>query len=154
MEPDDAMLALTLRSTECHCTVPFAVVFHTFKEVESQVISDMSGILPPIYAIGPLPLLLKEVGASGDGDHAASASAASSLSKEDRACLDWLDGKRTDLRVNAINVTDPHVLAGVQSVSTNAQDTIGRNGTVIAGAAPAYYVSSGAAVMATISRAF
>ena len=67
---------------------------------------------------------------------------------------DWLDGKRTDLRVNAINVTDPHVLAGVQSVSTNAQDTIGRNGTVIVGAAPAYYVGSGAAVMATISRAF
>ncbi len=67
---------------------------------------------------------------------------------------DWLDGKRTDLRVNAINVTDPHVLAGVQSVSTNPQDTIGRNGTVIAGAPPAYYIGSGAAVMATISRAF
>ncbi len=67
---------------------------------------------------------------------------------------DWLDGKRTDLRVNAINVTDPHVLAGVQSVSTNAQDTLGRNGTVIAGAPPAYYIGSGAAVMATISRAF
>ena len=67
---------------------------------------------------------------------------------------DWLDGKRTDLRVNAINVTDPHVLAGVQSVSTNAQDTIGRNGTVIVGSSPAYYVGSGAAVMATISRAF
>jgi iron complex outermembrane receptor protein len=67
---------------------------------------------------------------------------------------DWLDGKRTDLRVNAINVTDPHVLAGVQSVSTNARDTIGRNGTVIAGSPPAYYVGSGAAVMATISRAF
>nr|WP_302675674.1 TonB-dependent receptor [Sphingomonas faeni] len=67
---------------------------------------------------------------------------------------DWLDGKRTDLRVNAINVTDPHVLAGVQSVSTNAQDTIGRNGTVIAGSPPAYYVGSGAAVMVTISRAF
>ncbi|MBC3940269.1 TonB-dependent receptor [Sphingomonas sp. DOAB1063] len=67
---------------------------------------------------------------------------------------DWLDGKRTDLRVNAINVTDPNVLAGVQSVSTNAQDTIGRNGTVIAGSPPAYYIGSGAAVMATISRAF
>ena len=36
---------------------------------------------------------------------------------------DWLDGKRTDLRVNAINVTDPHVLAGVQAVTPNAQDT-------------------------------
>ena len=94
MEPDDAMLALTLRSTECHCTVPFAVVFHTFKEVESQVISDMSGILPPIYAMGPLPLLLREACAGAGGDHAASTSVGSSLSKENHACQDWLDGKR------------------------------------------------------------
>ncbi len=67
---------------------------------------------------------------------------------------DWIDGKRTDLRVNAINVTDPHVLAGVQAVSTNARDVIGRGGTVIAGSAPAYYIGSGAAVMATLSRGF
>ncbi|RLN07307.1 7-deoxyloganetin glucosyltransferase-like [Panicum miliaceum] len=89
-DPDDAMLALTLRLTECYRTVPSAVVFHTFEELESQVISAMSDILPPIYAIGPLPLLLREAG----GDHAASTSAGYSLSKEDRACLDWLDGKR------------------------------------------------------------
>jgi len=50
----------------------------------------MSDILPPIYAIGLLPLL-REAGA---GDHAASTSAGSSLSKEDRACLYWLDGRR------------------------------------------------------------
>jgi iron complex outermembrane receptor protein len=67
---------------------------------------------------------------------------------------EWLDGTRTDLRVNAINVTDPHVLAGVQAVTTNARDTTGRNGSVIAGQAPAYYIGSGAAVMATLSRAF
>ncbi|RLM80499.1 7-deoxyloganetin glucosyltransferase-like [Panicum miliaceum] len=84
-DPDDAVLALTLRSTECYRTVPSAVVFHTFEELESQVISAMSDILPPIYAIGPLPLLLREAGG---------ASAGSSLSKENRACLDWLDGKR------------------------------------------------------------
>ncbi len=66
----------------------------------------------------------------------------------------WLDGKRTDVRVNAINVTDPHVLSGVQAVSTNARDTIGRNGTLIAGSPPAYYVGSGRAVIATVSRVF
>ena len=55
----------------------------------------MSAILPPIYAVGPLPLLLREAGAgAGGGDHATSTSAGSSLSKEDRACLDWLDGRR------------------------------------------------------------
>ncbi|MGA1798912.1 TonB-dependent receptor [Sphingomonas sp. 4RDLI-65] len=67
---------------------------------------------------------------------------------------DWIDGKRTDLRINAINVTDPHVLAGVQSVSTNARDVVGRGGTVISGSAPAYYIGSGAAVIATVSRGF
>ncbi|WP_343528997.1 TonB-dependent receptor [Sphingomonas sp.] len=67
---------------------------------------------------------------------------------------DWLDGKRTDLRLNAINVIDPHVLAGVQAVSTNARDVVGRGGTAITGNAPAYYIGSGAAVVATVSRAF
>ncbi|KAG2636648.1 hypothetical protein PVAP13_2NG416303, partial [Panicum virgatum] len=95
-DPDDAVLALTLRSTECYRTVPSAIVFHTFEELESQVISVMSVILPPVYAIGPLPLLLREAGAGAGGDHAATTSAGSSLSKEDRACLDWLDGKRTN----------------------------------------------------------
>ncbi len=67
---------------------------------------------------------------------------------------DWLDGKRTDLRLNAINVTNPRVLAGVQAVTTNAVDTVGREGTLIVGQAPAYYIGGGAAVVATISRAF
>jgi len=67
---------------------------------------------------------------------------------------DWLDGKRTDLRVNAINVTDPHVLAGVQSVTTNASDVVGRGGTIIKGNAPSYYIGGGSAVVATISRGF
>ncbi len=67
---------------------------------------------------------------------------------------DWLDGKRTDLRLNAINVTDPHVLAGVQAVTTNARDVVGRGGTVITGNAPAYYIAGGAAVVATLSRSF
>lgn len=67
---------------------------------------------------------------------------------------EWIDGKRTDLRVNAINITNPHVLSGVQSVGLNAQDTIGRGGTVISGAAPSYYIGSGRAFVATLSRAF
>ncbi|WP_454887174.1 TonB-dependent receptor [Sphingomonas oryzagri] len=65
-----------------------------------------------------------------------------------------IDAQRTDLRLNAINVTNPHVLSGVEAISTNAQDTIGRNGTPIAGSAPAYYIGSGRAFMATLSRAF
>ena len=67
---------------------------------------------------------------------------------------DRFDGKRTDLRINAINLTDAHVLSGVQRATTNAQDVVGRGGARIAGAAPAYYIGGGAAVVATVSRGF
>lgn len=65
-----------------------------------------------------------------------------------------IDAQVMDLRINAINVTNPRVLSGVYAISTNAQDTVGRNGTLIAGSAPTYYVGSGRAVVATLSRAF
>jgi iron complex outermembrane receptor protein len=65
-----------------------------------------------------------------------------------------VDDKPTDLRLNAINVTNPKVLSGVYSIANNAQDTVGRNGTVIAGSPPAYYIGSGRAFVATLSRAF
>ncbi|CAM5348694.1 Iron complex outermembrane receptor protein OS=Sphingobium scionense OX=1404341 GN=GGQ90_003055 PE=4 SV=1 [Sphingobium scionense] len=65
-----------------------------------------------------------------------------------------IDAQVMDLRINAINVTNPRVLSGVYSIGTNAQDTVGRNGTLITGSAPTYYVGSGRAVVATLSRAF
>ncbi|MFZ2998603.1 TonB-dependent receptor [Sphingobium sp.] len=65
-----------------------------------------------------------------------------------------IDAQRMDVRLNAINVTNPHVLSGVQAISSNAVDSIGTNGTVIPGAAPTYYIGSGRAVVATLSRAF
>ncbi|WP_407668185.1 TonB-dependent receptor [Novosphingobium rosa] len=67
---------------------------------------------------------------------------------------DWIDGKRTDLRVNLINLTNPHVLSGVSGISPNAQDTVGANGTLIAGSAPTYYIGSGRAFSVTLARAF
>ena len=65
-----------------------------------------------------------------------------------------IDAQRTDLRLNLINATNPHVLSGVEAISTNAQDTSGRNGTPIPGSPPAYYVGSGRALVASVSRAF
>ncbi|EQB18719.1 TonB-denpendent receptor [Novosphingobium lindaniclasticum LE124] len=65
-----------------------------------------------------------------------------------------IDAQRMDLRLNAINLTNPRVLSGVQAVGTNARDTIGRGGILISGAAPTYYVGSGRAFVATLSRAF
>jgi len=65
-----------------------------------------------------------------------------------------IDAQTMDVRLNAINVTNPHVLSGVQAISANATDSIGRNGAVIAGAPPTYYIGSGRAIVATLSRAF
>jgi iron complex outermembrane receptor protein len=65
-----------------------------------------------------------------------------------------IDAQRMDIRLNAINVTNPRVLSGVQAISSNAQDVTGRNGTTIAGSAPTYYIGSGRAFVATLSRAF
>ncbi|WP_294335079.1 TonB-dependent receptor [uncultured Sphingomonas sp.] len=66
----------------------------------------------------------------------------------------WLGGKQTDLRLNLINVTDPHVLSGVQTITTNARDTTGIHGTAIAGSAPVYYIGSGRAFIVTLARRF
>nr|CAB3450142.1 unnamed protein product [Digitaria exilis] len=88
-DPDDAVVALMLHLMECYRTVPSAIIFHTLEELERQVIGAMSDILPPIHAVGPLPLLLGQA-----GDPAGVYTSSSSLSKEDRACLDWLYAKR------------------------------------------------------------
>jgi iron complex outermembrane receptor protein len=65
-----------------------------------------------------------------------------------------IDDQKTDLRLNAINITNPRVLSGVQMISMNAQDVTGRNGSLISGFAPTYYIASGRAFVATLSRAF
>ena len=77
-DADDAGLAITLRTMECHRTVPSAVIFHTLEEMESHVMSALSAIMPPVYAIGPLPLLLS--GAGGGDPAAIDASAGSGTS--------------------------------------------------------------------------
>jgi hypothetical protein len=43
---------------------------------------------------------------------------------------------------------------GVQSVTTNARDVVGRGGTIIKGNAPSCYIGGGSAFVATISRGF
>ena len=65
-----------------------------------------------------------------------------------------IDAHRTDLRVNLINLTNPHVLSGVEAIAANAQDTVGRGGSVIAGSAPAYFIGSGRAFVVTLARQF
>nr|WP_321984783.1 hypothetical protein [uncultured Lichenicoccus sp.] len=58
------------------------------------------------------------------------------------------------LRLNFINLTDSAFLSGVANPTTNAQNTIGRRGTVIAGTSPSYLVGGGFAALLTASAGF
>ncbi|KAM3258159.1 hypothetical protein ACQJBY_050103 [Aegilops geniculata] len=91
-DPDDAMLKMLLRSMACHRTTPSAVIFHTFDEIDREAMAAMSTILPPIYAVGPLPLLLDQV--AGNGSDSAVVTLESNLSRENHACLEWLKARR------------------------------------------------------------
>lgn len=66
----------------------------------------------------------------------------------------WGVIKYPELKLNLINITNNHYLSGVASPGGNAHDTLGRNGTVIAGSAPTYYVGGGFAAMITAATAF
>lgn len=58
------------------------------------------------------------------------------------------------LRLNLINLTDSAFLSGVANPTTNARDTAGRYGTLIAGQPPTYFVGGGFAALLTASAGF
>ncbi|XP_008779905.2 7-deoxyloganetin glucosyltransferase-like [Phoenix dactylifera] len=64
-----------------------AIILNTFDELERPVLDAMASILPPIYTIGPLSLLSRQITTSP------TTSISSNLWKEDPACLEWLQGR-------------------------------------------------------------
>ena len=84
--PDDYIVKFVLQETE-RAKKALAIILNTFEELEEDVINALSAILPPIYAIGPLQLLQKEV-----KDERLSV-VGSNLWKEEPECLEWLDSK-------------------------------------------------------------
>ncbi len=62
--------------------------------------------------------------------------------------------KSPTLQLNLVNLTDNHFLSGINSVSTNALNTVGKFGTVIDGTAPNYNVGEGFAAIATVKVGF
>ncbi|KAL3514163.1 hypothetical protein ACH5RR_026880 [Cinchona calisaya] len=84
--PDDYMIKFVLQETE-RTRKPKAIILNTFEELEADVIKALSDILPPIYTIGPLQFLLKQV------DDKNLSVLGSNLWKEEPECLDWLNSK-------------------------------------------------------------
>ena len=60
---------------------------------------------------------------------------------------------RPELKLNFINMGSDY-LSGVANPTTNAKDTAGKYGTLIAGSSPTYYLSSGLAILFTAKQAF
>jgi iron complex outermembrane receptor protein len=61
---------------------------------------------------------------------------------------------RPEVKLNIINLTGEDYLSGVASPTANARTTVGRDGTVIAGSSPNYYLSGGFTVLFTAKQGF
>lgn len=82
-------ILLNFLGDEVHnCLKASAIIFHTFNDLEHEVLNAISRISPPIYAIGPLNPL------SNTATDSQLNSLNVSMWKEDRSCLEWLDKQK------------------------------------------------------------
>nr|UYE91547.1 putative glycosyltransferase [Anoectochilus roxburghii] len=85
---EDIMVNFILRETS-RASMADAIIINTFDELEARALTALQNLLPPIYTVGPLSLLSRHA-ISNDSRLAA---ITTSLWKEEKKCLDWLDGK-------------------------------------------------------------
>ncbi|MQM22468.1 hypothetical protein Taro_055520 [Colocasia esculenta] len=88
--PDDRfMVGYAIHETQ-RASRASAIILNTFEELERPVLDAMASILsPPVYTIGPLLLLSRQL-----PPKSLVATMGSNLWKEDSSCLEWLDGRR------------------------------------------------------------
>lgn len=70
-----------------NCLKASAMIINTFHDLEHQVLEALTPKSPPIYNIGPLCLLSNTISKSQ------TSSIRPNLWKEDRKCLEWLNGR-------------------------------------------------------------
>ncbi|XP_043690493.1 7-deoxyloganetin glucosyltransferase-like [Telopea speciosissima] len=104
----DFMVKFTYEQAK-RCFNASAIVFNTFEALEHDVLEALKSQLPPIYNIGPLHLLCKNVIKDG------SSLVDSNLWKQDEACIEWLDSKEPNsviyVNFGSITVMSPESLA-------------------------------------------
>ncbi|XP_037475257.1 7-deoxyloganetin glucosyltransferase-like [Triticum dicoccoides] len=84
-----------------------AIIVNTFDELEQPALDAMCTMLPlPIYTIGPLNFLTEQLVPDGD-DSDTLAAICCNLWREDRSCLEWLQGRepRSVVYVNFGSIT-------------------------------------------------
>jgi len=99
-DPNDPLVEFLLGESQ-RAQKASAIILNTFDALEHDVLEAFSSIFPPIYSIGPLNLLMKEV-ANEELN-----SIGSNLWKEDPKCLEWLNNKEpnTVVYVNFGSIT-------------------------------------------------
>ncbi|KAM7505346.1 hypothetical protein LguiB_004250 [Lonicera macranthoides] len=70
------------------CSKASANIFHTFDELEVDVLTSLSSMIPHLYTIGPIELLMNHILPKDDLN-----SIGYSLWREEHLCLEWLDSK-------------------------------------------------------------
>ncbi|XP_055834492.1 7-deoxyloganetin glucosyltransferase-like [Solanum dulcamara] len=85
--PEEYMIKFIIQETERSKNAS-AIIINTFEPLEKEVVESLQKLLPPIYAIGPLNLLLEHV--------VDDKNLGSNLWKEETKCLDWLDSKNSN----------------------------------------------------------
>ncbi|KAK3423552.1 hypothetical protein EUGRSUZ_F00348 [Eucalyptus grandis] len=86
-DPDDLMIPFCLREVE-RAKRASAIVFNTFDRLEHEVLDALKAMFPPIYTLGPLHLLTKQLSDNNTRPFK------SNLWKEEPGCIEWLDSKQ------------------------------------------------------------
>lgn len=89
---DDRIIKLVLKEDK-HIPLAQGLIFNTFQELESPVLSQMLKICPNIYAVGPLHSHLKARLAEAEAGEEVQPATSNSLWKEDKSCISWLDAQ-------------------------------------------------------------
>ncbi|XP_054803459.1 7-deoxyloganetin glucosyltransferase-like [Prosopis cineraria] len=89
-DPDDIMLNYFIGEVETAHKASI-IVINTFDEFEQRPLQYLSSVYaPPIFTVGPLPLILEQ---TPQNHHKLMSSIGSNLWKEDTHCLPWLDSQ-------------------------------------------------------------
>ena len=84
--PNDVLFNFTKDEAQ-DCLKATAIVVHTFEDLEGPVLDAMSAVLPPVYAIGPLNLMCRQMLSESVEN------IGSNFWKDDSTCLKWLEGR-------------------------------------------------------------
>ncbi|KAI7726842.1 hypothetical protein M8C21_006442, partial [Ambrosia artemisiifolia] len=107
IDPDDLMVNFCIRET-ARAKKASAIILNTFEDLEHEVLNELSSIYPFVFSIGPLHTIAKNM-VENDLKFLGS-----SLWKEDKQCLEWLDSKEANsvvyVNFGSITVMTPQQL--------------------------------------------